>query len=45
MTKGLGLALALVGIQSQIEDTMKVTGFYQYFTVHPSLAELPASTS
>lgn len=45
MTKGLGLPLALVGIQSQIEDTMKVTGFYQYFTVHPSLAELPASTS
>jgi anti-anti-sigma factor len=45
MTKGLGLALSLVGIQPQIEDTMKVTGFYQYFTIHPSLSSLPSSPS
>lgn len=45
MTQGLGLPLALVGIQPQIEDTMKVTGFYQYFTTCPGLADLPARSS
>ncbi len=42
MTKGLGLPLALVGIQPQIVDTMKVTGFYQYFTSYPSVTDLPS---
>jgi anti-anti-sigma regulatory factor len=33
--------LALVGIAEEIADTMRITGFYDYFTVYPSLAELP----
>lgn len=41
-TKGLGLPLALVGLRSEVADTMKVTGFYQYFTVYQTLQELPA---
>lgn len=45
MTRGLGLPLALVGLSPQIIDTMKITGFYQYFTVYSSLADLPASPS
>ncbi|MFM7313224.1 MAG: STAS domain-containing protein [Cyanobium sp.] len=40
-TQGLGVALALVGLQTPIVDTMKITGFYQHFTVYSSLDELP----
>lgn len=40
-TEQLGVALALVGLNSQIVDTMKVTGFYQYFTTYPDLQALP----
>ena len=43
-TQGLGVALALVGMKDEIADTMKVTGFYQYFTVYPTMADLPAPT-
>lgn len=39
-TQGLGVPLALVGLQPPIVDTMKITGFYQHFTTHSSLAEL-----
>jgi anti-anti-sigma factor len=40
-THEMGVALALVGIASEIADTMKVTGFYDYFTIHPNLSSLP----
>jgi len=39
-TQGLGVPLALVGLQPPIVDTMKITGFYQHFTTYASLAEL-----
>lgn len=41
-TQSLGVSLALVGLRDEIADTMKVTGFYQYFTVYPTVSELPA---
>lgn len=41
-TQSLGVSLALVGLKDEIADTMKVTGFYQYFTVYPAIADLPA---
>lgn len=44
-TEQLGVALALVGLNSQIVDTMKVTGFYQYFTTYPDLQSLPSRES
>lgn len=40
-TKSMGISFSLVGLQKQVEDTMKVTGFYQYFTVYPSIQDLP----
>ena len=40
-TQEMGVLLALVGIASEIADTMKVTGFYDYFTIHPNLESLP----
>lgn len=40
-TQALGVPLALVALQTPIVDTMKITGFYQHFTVYSSLAELP----
>ena len=40
-TQEMGVALALVGIAPEIADTMKVTGFYDYFTIHPDLNSLP----
>ena len=36
-TKELNIDLALIGISEGIADTMKVTGFYQFFTVYASL--------
>lgn len=40
-TEEMGVLLALVGIASEIADTMRVTGFYDYFTIHPTLTSLP----
>jgi anti-anti-sigma factor len=40
-TQEMGVALSLVGIVSEIADTMRVTGFYDYFTIHPDLVSLP----
>jgi anti-anti-sigma regulatory factor len=40
----MGVGLALVGIANEIGDTMKVTGFYDYFTIYPTLASLPESS-
>lgn len=40
-TKSAGVALALVGLKEEIANTMKVTGFYQYFTIYASTKELP----
>jgi anti-sigma B factor antagonist len=40
-TQTLGVPLALVALQTPIVDTMKITGFYQHFTVYTSLEELP----
>jgi anti-sigma B factor antagonist len=40
-TQDMEVDLALVGIAEEIADTMRITGFYDYFTVYPSLAELP----
>jgi len=42
-TQSSGVSLALIGLRPVIADTMKVTGFYQYFTVHASAADLPAT--
>lgn len=42
-TQEMGVELALVGIAVEIADTMKVTGFYDYFTIYPDLASLPQS--
>lgn len=40
-TKELNLDLALIGLGDEIADTMKVTGFYQYFTIYESLEAIP----
>jgi anti-sigma B factor antagonist len=40
-TQSLGVPLALVALQAPIVDTMKITGFYQHFSVYASLEELP----
>jgi anti-anti-sigma regulatory factor len=37
----MGVALSLVGIVTEIADTMRVTGFYDYFTIYSDLASLP----
>jgi len=42
-TESMGVALALVGLKEEIADTMRVTGFYQYFTVYSGSHELPAA--
>lgn len=39
-TQGLGVSLALVGLQPAIVDTMKITGFYQHFKVYQNLGDL-----
>jgi anti-sigma B factor antagonist len=39
-TQEMGVALALVGISNDIADTMKVTGFYDYFTIYSDLVSL-----
>ena len=40
-TKSSGVSLALIGLRPEITDTMKVTGFYQYFTVYEKTDDLP----
>jgi anti-sigma B factor antagonist len=40
-TKDMGVDLALIGVAEEIADTMKVTGFYQFFTIHASLEAIP----
>ena len=42
-TSDMGVDLALIGVASEIADTMKVTGFYQFFTIYDALKDLPAS--
>jgi len=43
-TSDMGVDLALIGVASEIADTMKVTGFYQFFTIYDSLQNLPQGT-
>lgn len=40
-TLDMGVALALVGIAPEIAETMKVTGFYDYFTIYDDLNSIP----
>ncbi|MBM5806647.1 MAG: STAS domain-containing protein [Cyanobacteria bacterium M_surface_10_m2_179] len=42
-TKDMGVDLALIGVAEEIADTMKVTGFYQFFTIYDSLELIPNS--
>lgn len=42
-TQEMGVDLALVGVADVIADTMKVTGFYQFFTIYESLSEIPGA--
>ena len=39
-TVDMGVDLALVGVSTEIADTMKVTGFYQFFKVFEKLNNL-----
>jgi anti-sigma B factor antagonist len=36
----MGVDLVLVGVSTEIADTMKVTGFYQFFKVVEALENL-----
>ena len=40
-TKELNISLALIGLGDGIADTLKVTGFYQFFTIYESLDAIP----
>jgi anti-sigma B factor antagonist len=42
-TVDMGVDLALVGISTEIADTMKVTGFYQFFNVFEALESLESA--
>ena len=42
-TKEMEVDLALIGVADEIADTMKVTGFYQFFTIYKSLQSLPGA--
>jgi anti-sigma B factor antagonist len=42
-TQSSGVLLALIGLRPEIADTMKVTGFYQYFTVYAKTVDLPVT--
>ena len=39
-TSEMKVDLALIGVAEEIQDTMKVTGFLQYFTLYGSIASL-----
>ena len=40
-TSKMNVDLALIGVASEIQDTMKVTGFLQYFKIYDSIEALP----
>ena len=40
-TSKMNVDLALIGVASEIHDTMKVTGFLQYFKIYDSIEALP----
>lgn len=40
-TQELKVDLALVGLSDSIADTMRVTGFYDFFVIHADLQSLP----
>lgn len=40
-TQEMNVSLALVGISQEIGDTMKVTGFYDYFKIYSHINDLP----
>jgi anti-sigma B factor antagonist len=42
-TVDMGVDLALVGVSTEIADTMKVTGFYQFFNVFEALENLQSA--
>jgi anti-sigma B factor antagonist len=44
-TTEMGVDLALIGVASEIADTMKVTGFYQFFNIYESLQKLSEGDS
>ena len=39
-TQDMNIKLCLVGVIEEISETMKVTGFLQYFTMQPNIADL-----
>jgi anti-sigma B factor antagonist len=40
-TQDMNVKLCLVGLNEEIAETMKVTGFYQYFRKYSNIAEIP----
>ena len=42
-TQDMDVKLVLIGVADAIADTMKVTGFYQFFTVYESLQAIPGA--
>ncbi|MCB4412662.1 MULTISPECIES: STAS domain-containing protein [unclassified Synechococcus] len=40
-TTSMKVDLALIGVANEIQDTMKVTGFLQYFKLYDSIESLP----
>lgn len=40
-TSKMKVDLALIGVAAEIQDTMKVTGFLQYFKIYDSIESLP----
>ena len=41
-TEQMGISLAIIGLKNEIADTMKVTGFYQYFTIYSDFQSIPS---
>ena len=39
-TQDMNIKLCLVGVIDEISETMKATGFLQYFTMQPNIADL-----
>ena len=39
-TQDMNIKLCLVGVIEEISETMNVTGFLQYFTIQPNIADL-----
>jgi anti-sigma B factor antagonist len=42
-TQDMGVELVLIGVADVIADTMKVTGFYQFFTIYDTLQAIPGA--